>query len=110
MAGGTLKSAVSRRKTIQRQSGGRRVGLGGEGAISGDANGPIRVGESGGVTNLAADAGGRSAVATLAVGLHEPADAIGCSDLAHVSVTALALHFKGAVAGNGAAHGAAQTF
>lgn len=92
VAGGTLKSAVTKGKAIKRKTHRRCVCRSSEGRVHGQARRTIRV-ENGGVSNQAVVARGRSAVAILTIWLHEPAHSVGRTDGAHVAVAALALHF-----------------
>ncbi len=111
MAGGALQPAMSGGKAVQRNTRERRVGWGGKCLIHRDAFHPkIGVRKTTRVANLTVIAGGGAGVTLLAIGFFEPASAPGATDVAHIAVTALALHRHRTVAGDRPAHRAAQAF
>ena len=108
VAGLALQAAVAGREAIEREAGGRRVGVGREGLVDGlRGRGPAhrtpRCSGSGRCcwSPCRCGSSGRSARRASRV-------RVGAATVAHRAVTALALHRQRAVGGDGGAHGAAQ--
>src|ERR1035437_3661033 len=100
MAARAFNTAVAGGEAIEGEVRGGHVRRGREQVGSGHIDAGVAhyaIGEDGSVADLAAVVDGVAGVASLAIGLFQPAGAAGAAHGAHVAVTTLTLHGHGAV-------------